>query len=285
MRSLEEIACRWHLTPDGPAFATASSLLQPVLDDEGRPAIVKLARVVEEVRGQRALVAWSGRGTVRARRHDGPALLLPRATGRSLIDLVGEGHDDEALDRIAVVARSLHAATLDGPDWVPLRRWFDTLAEVATRRGGDWTSAWRQAQGLLDDASASVPLHGDLHHGNILDFGDEQGTASHWRAIDPKGLHGDPAFDFAAALLNPDRQAPRDDPRWMRRRATRLGDRAGLDAMRLLAWTEAFASLSAAWALEAGRSPAVDFAWRATVRRARTMLEDDVDVYPSSPLS
>lgn len=31
-----------------------------------------------------------------------------------------------------------------------------------------------------------VTLHGDLHHGNVLDFG-----ASGWLAIDPKGLKGE----------------------------------------------------------------------------------------------
>lgn len=43
-------------------------------------------------------------------------------------------------------------------------------------------------------------LHGDLHHGNVLDFG-----PLGWLAIDPKGLHGESGFDYANILSNPDR--------------------------------------------------------------------------------
>lgn len=42
-----------------------------------------------------------------------------------------------------------------------------------------------------------VFLHGDLHHDNILLH------KKAWRPIDPKGLHGDPAFEAAAFLRNP----------------------------------------------------------------------------------
>jgi aminoglycoside/hydroxyurea antibiotic resistance kinase len=41
-------------------------------------------------------------------------------------------------------------------------------------------------------------LHGDLHHGNVLDFG-----LRGWLAIDPKGLLGERGFDFANIFTNP----------------------------------------------------------------------------------
>jgi streptomycin 6-kinase len=55
------------------------------------------------------------------------------------------------------------------------------------------------ADKLLDDPRDIVALHGDIHHGNILDFG-ERG----WLAIDPKGLIGERGFDYANNFCNPD---------------------------------------------------------------------------------
>ena len=46
-------------------------------------------------------------------------------------------------------------------------------------------------------------LHGDLHHDNVLDFG-ERG----WLAIDPKRLLGERGFDFANIFTNPDLADP-----------------------------------------------------------------------------
>ena len=277
MNSLEEGITAWSLVPDGRPFATATSLLAPVRDADGRPAMLKLARLDEEVRGGRALVAWSGRGTVPVLRHSGPALLLPRATGGDLVDVWRQGGDEVALDRIADLAGHVHAVPLASEpfqqaDLVPLERWFAALRRAGERRGGLWAAAWHEARALLDDRSDETPLHGDLHHGNVLDFGAFAGLGHlGWRSIDPKGLRGDRAFDFACALLNPVRSASGGDPRRMRARAQRLAARASVDAERVLAWTQAFATLSAAWAVEDGTDPASDLAWRVTARRARAL--------------
>lgn len=53
------------------------------------------------------------------------------------------------------------------------------------------------AERLLDNPVAAVPLHGDLHHDNVL-FGPRG-----WLAIDPKGVLGDPGFDAANWFYNP----------------------------------------------------------------------------------
>lgn len=50
----------------------------------------------------------------------------------------------------------------------------------------------------MADPHDVVVLHGDIHHGNVLDGG-ERG----WRAIDPKGLLGERTFDFVNILLAP----------------------------------------------------------------------------------
>lgn len=275
--TLDELHLRWDLAPDGVPFATASSLLQFVRAPDGTPAVLKLARSDEEARGGRALAAWTGSGAAPVLRSDGPALLVVRATGPDAAALHRAGDGDAALDQIAAVATALHAGDVPSDDvpegdvredaCVPLDRWFATLARLAERRGGAWARAWDDARTLLVTPSDVVPLHGDLHHGNVLDFG-----AAGWRAIDPKALRGDPAFDLAAPLLNPDRQRPHGDPVTMLARARRLADATGHDLDRVLAWTEAFAWLSAAWNVEDGTDPSADLAWRAVIRAARAAI-------------
>jgi streptomycin 6-kinase len=56
---------------------------------------------------------------------------------------------------------------------------------------------------LLSSPQDEVVLHGDLHHGNILDFGTRG-----WLAIDPKGLLGERGFDYANIFTNPDLAEP-----------------------------------------------------------------------------
>ena len=92
-------------------------------------------------------------------------------------------------------------------------------------------------------------LHGDIHHGNILDFG-ERG----WLAIDPKGLSGERGFDYANLFCNPDPETAAAPGR-LARRAAIVADAAGLERERLLRWILAYAGLSAAWMLEDGEAP------------------------------
>ena len=94
-------------------------------------------------------------------------------------------------------------------------------------------------------------LHGDLHHGNVLDFG-ERG----WLAIDPKHVVGDRGFDFAVLFTNPDLADPTrpmaTEPACFARRLEVVAQAARLDRLRLLSWVLAGADLSAAWFLEDG---------------------------------
>ena len=96
-----------------------------------------------------------------------------------------------------------------------------------------------------------VLLHGDLHHQNVLRHG-SGGADDVWRAIDPRGWWGDPAFDTAAFMVNPHEGGlVRDHPeRQARRRAAILGEATGLDRDRILAWALAGAVIAELWCLE-----------------------------------
>ncbi len=114
------------------------------------------------------------------------------------------GEDDEATRIICDAADRIHAASAavldadDPPELVDLPTWFRHLFSEADRLGAFHRRGADVAAALLDDPRDPVVLHGDLHHGNVLDFG-ERG----WLAIDPKGLLGEAAFDYCNLLCNP----------------------------------------------------------------------------------
>lgn len=245
---------RWNLVPDGEPFETRSSSLLPVHQD-GAPAMLKVAREEEERRGATVMAWWHGEGAAKILARHGDALLLERATGsRSLAVMVAAGEDDEASRILCKAAMRLHAPPGPPSEPVPLPRWFEALASAARTHGGLLAQADTVAQALLADPRDVVVLHGDIHHGNVLDGG-ERG----WLAIDPKGLLGERTFDFVNILRNPDAGTALTPGRFDRQVEV-LAAAGSLDRRRLLQWTLAFTGLSAAWHLADGTAPDLDLA-------------------------
>jgi streptomycin 6-kinase len=243
----------WGLVPDGAPIITRSSDLLPVRR-AGVPAMLKIAREAEERRGAILMAWWGGEGAARVLAHDGDALLLERATGeRSLAEMARNGRDDEASRIICAVAAKLHAPRgTPPPALVPLSRWFAELAPAAARHGGILCEADATARALLATPQDIGVLHGDIHHGNILDAGPRG-----WLAIDPKRLIGERGFDFANIFCNPD-IAVATAPGRLARQSHVVAEAAGLERRRLLQWILAYAGLSAAWFLGDGVHPELD---------------------------
>ena len=247
---------RWRLDPDGEPITTNTSRLLPVRRN-GVPAMLKIATEPEERRGADTMTWWDGDGAAHVLAHEGDALLMERAEGSTSLEKMAlSGRDDEATQIMCQVAARLHAPRMRPlpSSLVPLPEWFAALEPGAARHGGILERAAVMARHLLAEPRDIVVLHGDIHHGNILDFG-SQG----WLAIDPKGLLGERAFDFVNILRNPNAQVALAPGRFSRQ-ATALADAAGLDRTRLLQWTLAFTGLSAAWILDDGDQPDLDLA-------------------------
>ena len=129
---------------------------------------------------------------------------------------------------------------------------------MAAAQGGILRHCAAAARHLLDSPRDIRVLHGDLHHGNVLDFG-SQG----WLAIDPKGLLGERGFDFANIFTNPDladaSHPVATAPDRFARRLVVVAETAGLERRRLLLWILAWAGLSAVWFLQDGQEARIDF--------------------------
>ncbi|HYI33273.1 MAG TPA: aminoglycoside phosphotransferase family protein [Glaciibacter sp.] len=243
----------WNLAPDGAPFSTPSSVLAPVRLGKA-PGMLKITLVEEERVGNHVMAWWSGNAGAPVLRHDGEALLLERAQGsRSLaaMAVAGGERDDDATRVLCTVAATLHeAASVPDPESPAglrtLEDWFRDLflhtEGVASHPAkGFYARATHLALELLADQREVVVLHGDLHHGNVLDFGSRG-----WRAIDPKGIVGDRAFDYANILCNPNAEVALRPGR-LSRQVRVIADAAGLAADRILRWTVAWCGLSATW--------------------------------------
>lgn len=230
----------WGAAPTGETWVTPSSALAAGMRD-GTPVIVKVARVEEERRGGHVMAWWSEHGGMTVLEQDDDALLMARAVGsRDLVAWSASGRDDEATAVLVDTVLALRAmpAPPGSVGLVPLREWF---RDLVGRPQPDplLGRAASLARDLLAEPAAEVVLHGDVHHGNVLDLGDR------WAAIDPKGLVGHPAFDLANLFCNPVEEVA------VRRLGARLdlvADRAGLDRPLLAAWVAAWCGLSAKWA-------------------------------------
>lgn len=231
--------------------------------------MLKVPLVEEEAVGGRLLAEWNGSGAAAVFEVDDQAIVLERATpARDLTALTHDGDDLEAVAIICAVLEALHAVVpADGrhdaaradtglAELPTLRRWFRDLGQVgdatATPLTEDPASAafltrgWMTADRLLATTTPAdvVVLHGDLHHGNVLEF-----APGDWRAIDPKGIVGHRAFDATALFSNPDPQTATDASLFAAR--VDLVSRAmNLPRATLLEWIVARMALSAAWSLQ-----------------------------------
>jgi streptomycin 6-kinase len=140
---------------------------------------------------------------------------------------------------------------------VPLTTWFESLAPAAQAQGGILVQAAAAAARLLASQREIVPLHADLHHENILDFG-ERG----WLAVDPKRVIGERTFEYTILFCDPDLGLPHltiaRRPEIFAQRLSTVSQTARLETRRLLLWILAWAGLSAAWQIGDNLDPGIE---------------------------
>ena len=180
----------------------------------------------ESVHEADALELWAGNGAVRLLRVDRSrrALLLERAwPGRDLAALGGADVTTIAVDVAGRLWRPAGAPFRWIGDHVP--RW---LAE-ATPGSAAGRRLLERARELFDrlDVDGGTLVHGDFHHHNILDAG------THYVAIDPKPMLGEPEFDVPPFLWNPlGSRMTQEETEWR----LAVFAEAGLDEARMRAW-------------------------------------------------
>lgn len=227
---------------------------------DGRRAIVKapsdLALQDGEPLRAVAFMRWrNGMGCAHLLDAKGDLQLQEFAGDQTLLDLLRSEGDDRATEIACDVLQTLHAPSPQQPPSAlqSLPDYFHSLfvrAAVDRQTGGDsqFIEAASLAERLLAADTEKIPLHGDIHHENII-LGHRG-----WLTIDPKGLIGDAAFDAANLFYNPVEHDIRYEPARIARMAAILSARLSFDSARLLDWAFAFSALSASWHDEDGNS-------------------------------
>lgn len=250
---------RWDLHVLSP-FALSYNYVAPAVRGDGSEAVLKLGVPNPELTTEiEALRLYAGAGAVRLIQADPElgALLLERV--RPGAPLAEVSDDDEATAVAAGVMQKLWRPLPAHHPFPDLHRWTRALRQYAERYGptgerGEGALPWGLVdkaasllRELLTDPPASVLIHGDFHHANVL-----RAKREPWLAIDPKGVAAEPAFDVGPLLYNPMPSVygwP-DLERVTRRRLDLLTDHLGLDRQRLTACGFVAALLSACWSIE-----------------------------------
>jgi streptomycin 6-kinase len=251
---------RWKVSAPELIAETFSSRIWKVLREDGSPAIVKALKpfddVADELRGEHYLAWRCGEGAVRLLGRDGHSMLLEYAGETLLQQVLDEQSDNAATEIAADVMAKLFSQGKDPfpPELQPLRERFSSLfKKAATDRDSDHDSLYVEAaiiaDRLLADPHDIRPLHGDLHHENIL-----HGPRG-WLAIDPKGVLGDPGFDAANMFYNPlDRDELCLDPERTAHMAEVFARTLGQTPPAILDHAIAYGCLSASWHHEDGNA-------------------------------
>jgi streptomycin 6-kinase len=251
----------WDCTPDGSPVVTDDAYLWPV-HRAGRKLMLKIVDPAgDEVGAAAVLAALDGHHAVALVAAADNAILMERVihVGPTLAEMALGGRDPQAtavlVDLTLSVQADLAGAAL--PGLIP----FDSRAAfLATAADGPGLSSrdrallqWGAdlAADLGGDRAAWRTLHGDMHHFNAL-HDETQG----WLMIDPKGILGPPAYDFANMILNPVPHAALvHDPVRMARMAGMVAERLAMPPRDMLAWVSLQATLGFGWSLGDSEAP------------------------------
>ncbi len=257
MTQIDVYVRRWGLVADGEPIVTHFSQLLPVRRS-GVALMLKLLLTPEELSGSKVLQWWDGHRAAAVLEIDEGAILMERALGgMSLAGMVESGRDEDATRILVDVANRLHQFCRPGATpqaAVPLEQWFSALWEQRESDSAVIRIAAEVARELIDHPADEAVLRGDLHHSNVLDFG-ERG----WLAIDPKGLIGERGFEFANLFRNSNPDVA-TAPGRMDSLAGIISAETGIPEERLLRWVLAMSGLSAAWADGPGPELTMDLA-------------------------
>lgn len=253
----DELARRWAVVGQELIADTMTSFVHRVRLSDGTQAIVKLLKPagLHERAGFHFLAWRGGAGAVRLIDSRDAGCMMEDAGTLSLGAFRRQRGEAEANAVIADVVRALGSA---GPEpfpsqLVPLRRQFRALFEQAAGPDkSEHADLLRFCAAIADSLIATQdemrPLHGDLHHENIV-----SGGPRGWLAIDPQGVFGDAAYEVANVFGNPHGIAL-DDPALILGRLRCFSAALGCSEEKILRFAIAQAGLAVSWSIEDGES-------------------------------
>lgn len=254
---LADCAQRWQITIFPPFPHLSYHYAAPAERANGTPVVVKACSPTGEFAEEvKALRLFQDGNMVRLLEIDAEheVMLLERLLpGTRLSQLVPE-QDERATSILASVMKHLWQPAPVSHTFSTVEGWGKGLGRLRAQYDGGYgpfpPRLVQQAERLFAELSASAPqqmlLHGDLHHENIL-------LSEHsWRAIDPKGLVGDPGYETGALFHNPHgwMSIVADPRKTLARRVAQLAEELEMERERIRGWGLAQSVLSAWWSVE-----------------------------------
>ncbi|GAB3208549.1 aminoglycoside phosphotransferase family protein [Marinactinospora thermotolerans] len=263
---VDEIAREWGLTIDGPAPHGATSVVLYCRREDGTPAVLKVGPEPRLIRNEAQILRlWEGTRRVpevwQVDGRRGGLLMEAISPGRS----IAEAERAPTVEEIAALIADLHGADIPERDrgrLHPLHSRIHFVFDLWERYRADGLAAefvpasvlhhgHARARALASGEDDLVPLHGDLHPGNVLDGGPERGLV----AVDPRGCLGDAAADAADWAL-----WRVESVEEIEHRAAILATGVGVPTERLLAWARALAPIMAIAVANRGGASSASFA-------------------------
>lgn len=203
----------------------------------------------ETTREKESLAAFSEKRIVRLLDSDDGlvAMLLQKVHPGKELSTVD---DDEEATRIAAeLIRDIPTSVPENHNFPTITEWLEVIDRIGTNHPlpTEMLQKARILHAELDAAKEQTKLlHGDLHHHNIL-WDEEDG----WTAIDPQSVIGDPVYEAARMLHNPDNFFKSDDyAKKTERRIKILSKVLNCDSRRIRGWGYVDSIISACWTIE-----------------------------------
>lgn len=217
------------------------------------PIVLKIGIPCDELyREIKALEHYSGEGAVEvleAIPEEGIFLLKQLQPGVTLKSYFPE-NDVKSIEIACHVIKKLHAIPCDKNEklFPTIQTWHRFLYLSHDDLPIELLEKAREIFNVLIESQSKKPvlLHADLHHDNILQAGEE------WKAIDPKGVMGEPEYEVGAFIRNPipDLMKQTNAQEIIARRLSLFAKELGYDRERLKKWSFVQAVLSACWSDE-----------------------------------
>lgn len=256
---VDDLASEWKLSIEGPAPHGQTSVVLHCRRADGEAGILKISPDPGLGTSEaRILRVWESSGRV-------PAVWeVDAERGAVLLEAIGDGRtvaligEVPPMEDIGSLIADLHA--VDVPcdelgELHPLVSRMNFIFDMWERQRQDGAAADHVPAALLHHGHARaralaqgednlVPLHGDLHPGNVIDGGPERGLV----AVDPRACVGDAAADAIDWVLW--KVTSKEE---VERRADTLASVIGVPRDRLLEWCRASAPIFAVANANRGR--------------------------------
>ncbi len=253
---IAKLADDWSLKEITPVENMTFNYVATAITKSNQSVVLKMSCDEKNLANEvQALECFAGNGAIQVISYHTVyhALLLQQAVPGVTLKSLYPAQVEYVMDCYIATMKKLHSTQLAKNNFRHIRDWLVALDHLSENVCSSQLihHARTLKNKLLSSLSREVFLHGDLHHDNILQHGDQ------WLAIDPKGVIGELEFEIAAFdFMYIDELASSSDVKYLvGARINVLAQKAQLSSQRIKDWMFVRLLLMAAWRVEDGGNP------------------------------